>query len=387
MELAPHLKEAQLDAMLNGDEFVSILPEFEIYRTHLSQGCEPSQVKTDVLGVKCAPRDAKLLGEFFTRMAAETSNEQRDGIFLPKGAVHLLGPQTYEQVLRNHNFFLTTLATVPINLEYGAWFAVIDPATTSDSEPISLHDHLLRKSWFLRIELVDRHKCLLVTTKANLPEARAWIDANLEPMIRKSIPEGIDPPSSQIPHCLDKPVYSASSLSYAKVLKKQFSTALTESTSTTANNRPPRKRQAAIIDYDSDQSADAPSSTTNAKNSIKNQCHSNTPPATMTNNKYAEELLSIKQEINDLKTLIKTAVEQFKMAIESLTATPHSVMTSEMDTETSTTSQNPTQTSPDLSAIIHDLKHELAAFVNETRTLLQREKPVVIPFQLTPFPT
>jgi len=104
VELAPHLKEAQLDAMLNGDEFVSILPEFEIYHTHLSHGREPSQVKTDVLGIKCAPHDAKLLGEFFTHMAAETSNEQRDGIFLPKGVVHLLGLQTYEQVLRNHNF-------------------------------------------------------------------------------------------------------------------------------------------------------------------------------------------------------------------------------------------------------------------------------------------
>jgi len=183
VNLAPHLKEAQLEAMTNGDEYISTLPDFEIYRTHLSHGREPSQVKTDVLGVKCAPRDANLLGEFFTRMATETNNDHRDGIFLPKGAVHLLGPQTYEQVLKEHNFFLTTVATVPINLEYDAWFTVIDPANASDNAPISLHDHLLRKPWFLRLESVDRHKCLLVTTKPNLPEARAWIDANLEQMV------------------------------------------------------------------------------------------------------------------------------------------------------------------------------------------------------------
>jgi len=73
LELAPHLKNAQIDAMSNGDDFVPILPEFEIYRTHLSHGREPTQVKTDVLGVKCAPRDAKLLNEFFTQMALETS--------------------------------------------------------------------------------------------------------------------------------------------------------------------------------------------------------------------------------------------------------------------------------------------------------------------------
>ncbi len=126
VELAPHLKQEQINAMTNGDDFIPILPAFEIYRTHLSHGRAPSQVKTDVLGVKCAQRDAKLLGEFFTRMASETTNDQCDGVFIPKGAVHLLGPQTYEQVLKDNIFFLTTVATIPINLTYNAWFAVIE---------------------------------------------------------------------------------------------------------------------------------------------------------------------------------------------------------------------------------------------------------------------
>ncbi len=185
VDLAPHLKEAQLEAMSNGDEYATILPEFEIYRTRLTHGREPSQVMTDVLGIKCAPRDVKLLNEFLTRMASATNN-QRDGMFVPKGAVHLLGTQTYEQILKDNNFFLTTVATVPINLEYRAWF-------------VSLYDHLLRKPWFLRIEEVDRRKCLLVTTKPNLPEACEWADNNLEPLIRQSIPAGIDPPTSQLP--------------------------------------------------------------------------------------------------------------------------------------------------------------------------------------------
>jgi len=72
--LAPHLKEAQSEAMSNGDE-CSTLPEFEVYRTHLTHGRTLSQVKTDVLGVKCAPRDAKLLNEILTRMAT-TSTDQ-----------------------------------------------------------------------------------------------------------------------------------------------------------------------------------------------------------------------------------------------------------------------------------------------------------------------
>jgi len=66
----------------------------------LSHGGEPSQVTTDVLGIKGALKDAKLLGKFFMRFASETSNHHHDRVFLPKGAVKLLGPQTYAQVLQ-----------------------------------------------------------------------------------------------------------------------------------------------------------------------------------------------------------------------------------------------------------------------------------------------
>jgi len=217
VDLAPYLKTAQLQAMSNDDEFVPILPAFEVYRTRISHGRDPSKVSMDVLGIKCSPRDARLLGEFLTRMAETTSNDQRDGVFLPNGAVHLLGPQIYEQILKDNNFFLTTVATIPVNLEYGAWFAVIDPATTSEVDPISLHEHLIRKPWFLRIESAGLHKCLIVTTKPNLPAAREWVDTNLVPLIRKSIPPGHDPSPSQLPCQLDKPVYSASCQSYADI--------------------------------------------------------------------------------------------------------------------------------------------------------------------------
>jgi len=199
VELALHLKQVQLNAMSNGDDFIPILPEFEIYRMRLSHGREPSQVSTDVLGVKCAPQDAKLLGEFFTRMAADTNNDQCDGVYIPKGAAYLLGTQTYAQILQENTAFINNVATIPINLAYNAWFAVIDPNQTSDTEPISLHDHLIQKPWFLPIEVVTPNKCLLVTTQNNLQDAHNWINMNLEQFIRKSIPEGLDLPSSLLP--------------------------------------------------------------------------------------------------------------------------------------------------------------------------------------------
>jgi len=130
------------------------------------------------------------------------------------------------------------MATIPVNLEYDAWFAIIDLQTTSDSDPISLHEHLLCKPWFLCIKLVGCNKCNIVMTQPNLPEVHAWIDANLEPLIQQSIPPGIDPPSASLTCRLNKPVYLSMSQTYANVLKQQFSLTLTQMTTTTDNNRP-----------------------------------------------------------------------------------------------------------------------------------------------------
>jgi len=154
--------------------------------------------------------------------------------------MNLLGPTTYAQMLMANNLFLNQVATIPVNLEHNTWYAIIDPTNTSGNNPISLHDHLLHQPWFLHLESVTCNKCLLVTNKSNLPEARVWIDANLEAMVRKSIPPSIDPPSSLLPQRLDKPVYMAAGQSYADILKKQFSLA-PDSTTTTANLRPPKK--------------------------------------------------------------------------------------------------------------------------------------------------
>jgi len=101
---APHLKVQQLEAMTNGDDFIPILPNFKVYKMRISHSRDNFQVTTDVIGVKGAPKDAKLLGKFFTRMATETSTNHRDGVFLPKGAVNLIGPSTFEQVLKDNNF-------------------------------------------------------------------------------------------------------------------------------------------------------------------------------------------------------------------------------------------------------------------------------------------
>jgi len=51
--LAPHLKTAQLKAMSTGDDYIPILPNFELYRMWISHSGAPSQVvTTDVISIK-----------------------------------------------------------------------------------------------------------------------------------------------------------------------------------------------------------------------------------------------------------------------------------------------------------------------------------------------
>jgi len=120
-ELAPYLKKAQLEAMSNGNDYVPILPNFELYKMRLSYGRAPSQIMMEVVGIKSAPQDAKLLGKFFMHLASKTNNDLHDSVFLPKGAVQLLGPQTYEQVLKENIFSLTMWQQSPSiwNTEHG----------------------------------------------------------------------------------------------------------------------------------------------------------------------------------------------------------------------------------------------------------------------------
>jgi len=52
------------------------------------------------------------------------------------------------------------------------------------------------------------------------------------------------------------------------------------------------------------------------------------------------ELLAIKTEINALKAMITTAIEQFKMAITSFNATPQSLPSNTMDTKIKASTEN-----------------------------------------------
>jgi len=213
-------------------------------------------------------------------------------------------------------------------------------------------------------------------TKTNLPEARAWVDSKLEPLIRKSIPEGINPPASQLPRRLDKPMYSAMSQSYADALKKQYSLLSNATTNESDNTRPPRKRQAAVIDYDSDTSTDATNVTTSNNSNGSNQNKMTHNADNKPNKEYATELISIKQELTKLRTMMTTAVDQLTaIATLATKATNQSQSSNAMDTEVETSQPNhhKTKNTTDLADVIQDLKYELAQIIIETRAVFEQQ--------------
>jgi len=301
-----------------------------------------------------------------------------------------------------------------MNMDYRAWFAVIDPTNHKENEPISIYDHLIRQPWFLRIKSVTRTKCFIVTNKSNLLVTRTWIDKHLEQKVRKSILPGIDPPSSGLPCRLDKPIYTKTSQSYAAILKQQFSLAPNATTAMLATPQPPRKRQATIFDYNSNQSMEYPPLTTTTatkstnntnvekstmaqpvtvtpdcatmlldlKNEINQLKTTMQPPSTTitTTVDYATELESLKCDLQSLRTFITTAVEQLKTEIVSIHAIPAS---NKMETNNEHTMDH----TPNILQLIAELKQDIAAIAHKTRTLFQNEKRTFIPFQLTPMPT
>jgi len=93
---------------------------------------------------------------------------------------------------------------------------------------------------------------------------------------------------------------------YSDILKQQFSHAPMQTTPATTNNQPPHKRQATILDYDSDQLANPPIT---AANSTSPSC-TLLPPSntTITTANFAAKLLLIKQEIQELCTFLTTVV-------------------------------------------------------------------------------
>jgi len=127
------------------------------------------------------------------------------------------------------------------------------------------------------------------------------------------------------------------------------------------------------------------SKATNNPNATVSATTTHTPTTTVD---YAAELQLIKTELASLRTLINSAVEQMKSAVDSIKTTePVPAREMEID-DNHSTDDHSKETTPEIFELIIELKNEIATMATEMREKFQEiSAPVHIPFELTPFPT
>jgi len=172
-------------------------------------------------------------------------------------------------------------------------------------------------------------------------------------------------------------VYTTTTHTYADILKQQFSLAPNSMLTTTTSSKPPCKQQATLLDYDSDQLTEFTSTpTTNPSTGTGTTTNNPTTPVTPIP-VFATELMSLKNELTQLKEVIATAVMWIKDAITALLDTNQTTTSYDTTTDADQTMDSAPaadQLTPlNIQSFITDLKHKLATLFLETHAMIQQQ--------------
>jgi len=324
-ELDPLQKPAQLEAMANGDMFIPQVPPFEIYKTHISYGRDKMRVKTDIIGIKCSIDKARLLKEFFAQLGNPMELDTRIGTFVPTGAVHLLGLDTYTNLICDHNSFIHSVATVPVgDFQHATLDIPFSCDANNDIDQTTLNDVILDQPWCLNVErTTTNNKVLIVTTKGQLVAACEWIDNSLPALYDQHVGDKIDVTTLKnlTPRRLDKPILTTASWTYAEKLKQR--TNYVSSTQQQGQfTRPPRARNTKHPNLSFAPTATSPSTikTTTSGHTQPAPAQTKAPPATtLAPFDYQAELKRITHEIeNNLKAKFEAAIANVQKAVATL---------------------------------------------------------------------
>ncbi len=210
--------------MSNGDIFIPKPLQFEIYKTKISCRRDNNKISTEVLGIKCAIDKGCLLKEFFNQSSVMTAIDPRLGTFVPTGGVHLIGMDAYAKLLREHNHFLHTVTTIPIgDFQHATLEIPFSTDATTDIDQTDLTEVIMSQPWCLSIKHSNiPNKVILITTIANILMACTWVDNTLPTLYAQHILDKLDVTTLQpfIPRCLDKPILTSASCTYASQLKQ-----------------------------------------------------------------------------------------------------------------------------------------------------------------------
>jgi len=178
-------------AMDSGDHIATYVPPFELFSTVISHTHDSNKVSTQTLGIKCSAVHHKLLREllsqFFTKPTSDLAHIQ----FSLSGVVSIIGIEAYRNLIRDNNKHFNNIATVPVvgitNAHLDIDISIADP--TNPNRRMTLREIFMDTPWCHNLETTKTDgRILIVTSKANVQDARAWIDSNLDPLFTRFLP-------------------------------------------------------------------------------------------------------------------------------------------------------------------------------------------------------
>jgi len=141
-------------------------------------------------------------------------------MFVPTGAVHIIGPNAYTNLLCANNKFLQNITTVPLSdFQHATLEIPFLTDNNTDIDQTNLDEIIKEQDWCINIERsLTENKILLVTTKGQVQAARKWVDETLPGIYEQNISDKIDVMMLKhlIPRCLDKPITTVAARTYAK---------------------------------------------------------------------------------------------------------------------------------------------------------------------------
>jgi len=252
--------------------------------------------------------------------------DTRFGVFLPSGAVHMVGVEAYKKLLCDNNEFLQTITTVPLgDFPHELLDIPFSNDRSTDIDARTLYDTMLNQTWCLSVEkTTTTNKILLVTTKGQVLDARAWTDNSLPEIYQQHLADKLDVTTlpQMTPRRLDKPVITSAATQYADKLKIRSTYVSATAAQSPQFNRPPKHRN------------NRPADLTYAAVTAKMTQNNNSPPtlsvvaapaasaATTTSNPpfdYHEELKRITFDIeNKLKAKLEAAIANLQSSVDAL---------------------------------------------------------------------
>jgi len=332
VELDPTLKPLQTTARANGDDFITPLPPFELYKTKITHGRDVSKVSTDTIGIKCAMNKARLLKEFFSQLASPTNYEKQIGFFIPTGAAQTLGTQNYAKLISENHAFTTSVITIPVgDFQHATLDIPFSVDQNTDIDQVTLQDVLNDQPWCLHAEKTTiPNKVIITTTKEHLETARRWIDQTLVNLYEDHIEPTLDVTTlkrKMFPRRLDIPLQTAASMAYTKNLCDRATYAKVTTTDQTNTTKPTPQRKPQRVDVSFTESdfpplQPAPSINSNATittvSEQKNEAPTTATPTTQPYD-YKAELDRLSKEIeNTLRPQFERLFSQLDQKIDAL---------------------------------------------------------------------